>query len=145
MIDPVAVPFSYDYVRTPGFTAMVVHGVLRVDPDGLALEFRDRPVITDAPRARDHEIRSVVIPWSEIQSFSVRQPWLLKPRLVLRTRSLRALEGMPNATGSELMLLVARRDGALAREAAATVELAVAEHRLRQLEGGTPPPPALPS
>lgn len=140
MIDPVAVPFSYEYVRTPGFTAMVVHGVLRVDPDGLALEFRDRPVITDAARERDAQIRTVTIPWSEIQSLAVREPWLLKPQMVLRSRSLRALDGMPNVTGSELRLVVARGDRALAREAAATVELAIAEHRLRQLESGTPPP-----
>ena len=59
---------------------------------------------------------------------------------LLRTRSLRALDGIPNAQGTELLIPVARRDRMNARELAVNVELALAEARLAALESPSVPP-----
>lgn len=53
---------------------------------------------------------------------------------MLRTRTLRALDGVPNARGTELVIPIARGERMKARELAASVELALAEARLATLE-----------
>ena len=65
--------------------------------------------------------------------------------LVLRTRSLRALENVPSARGNELTLPVSRADRLAARELAASVELGLAEQRIAALDAPSTPsalPPA---
>lgn len=138
-MDPVAVSFSFDYLRQSDFSAMLVHGVLRTEPDGLVIEFREHQQITATSDAPDEPIRTLVIPWAEVQSVAVRKPWLRRPCIVLRTRSLRALDGLPEARGGEAVLPVARTDRGLAAELAAYTDAALAEHRLRALHAPDSP------
>ena len=72
----------------------------------------------------------------------LREPWprwLMGPRMVLRTRSLHALEALPDRDGSQAELPITRADRGLASELAAYVDVAVAEHRLRALDPPTSP------
>lgn len=141
-----AVPFVYTYHHPAGSTTIEVRGVLRVEPQGLAIEFRERPVLTKKTGVVDESIRSFVIPWSDVQSAEVRESfWLLRPRIVLRTRSLRALAGLPQVDGTEARLIVARSDRGLARELATQAEAAAADHRLRALDAPPLSPPAPPA
>jgi hypothetical protein len=138
-MDFVAVPFSYDYQRKPDYATMNVQGVLRAEAAGLVLEFRERVTMMSTGKTVDPSIRRLFIPWSEVQSAAVREPWLRRPRLVGRTRSLLALQGLPDVAGIEARLPVARADRMLAHEAAANIEHAIADHRLRQLQDPDPP------
>jgi hypothetical protein len=142
-MDSVAVPFSYDYMRSQDYTSIAVQGVLRTEHAGLVLEFQERLVVANSGKKVDTSVRRVVVPWSEVQSVAVIQPWLKRPRLVVRTRGLLALQGLPNVEGIEARLPVARADRGLAYEAAGNIEAAIAEHRLRRLEdaGSGPPLP----
>lgn len=134
-MEPIAVPFAYAYMRQPDYSSLMVEGVVRTEPDGLVIEFRERMQMASSRRKADESIRTLEIPWADVQSMSVREAWwLFRPRIVLRTRSLRALDGLPQARGSEATLPVARADRALARELAATVELALADRRIAALE-----------
>jgi hypothetical protein len=138
-MDLVAVPFSYDYQRKPDYAGVNVQGVLRTETAGLVLEFREGVNMMSTGKPVDASVRRLFIPWNEVQSARVREPWLLRPRLVVRTRSLLALQGLPNVQGVEARLPVARADRVLAHEAAANIEEAIADHRLRQLHDPYPP------
>ena len=137
-MDPVAVSFSFDSMRRPEFSGMRVDGVLRTEPDGLVLEFQERRQTTRRNAPADESIHTLVIPWADVQSVGVRKPWLRRPQVTVRTRSLRALEGLPGARGGEAVLPVARVDHGLASELSAYVDAALAEYRLRALDAPDP-------
>lgn len=145
-MEPVAVPFFYHYQRRPDYKAIIVQGVVRTETHGLVIEFRERPQLSIGHKVVDQSIRTISIPWDGLQGVALREPWprwLMGPRMVLRTRSLHALEPLPDRDGSQAELPIARADRGLASELAAYVDVAVAEHRLRALD---PPdsPRALP-
>jgi hypothetical protein len=143
-MEPLSVPFIHRS-WTETYEGMVtVHGVLRTEEDGLVLEYRSSENYFGAKPSREGEIRTVSIPWSEIQSIEYRRRFWVGGALVLRTRSLRALEGVPAARGTEVSLSVARADRLTARELAANVALALVERRWAAL-GEADTPPALPS
>lgn len=138
-MEPLSVPFTNRF-WTDTYEAMVtVRGVLRTEPDGLVLEFQ-RSEWDFASARKEGAIRSVHVPWSEVQSITFRRKLLAGGVLVLRTRSLRALEGVPAVQGSEVSLAVSRADRLSAREIAANVELALAEARIAALEYPAAPP-----
>jgi len=142
-MEPLSVPFTNRF-WTDTYEAMVtVRGVLRTEPDGLVLEFR-RSEWDFATERREGDIHTVHVPWGEIQSLGYRRRFLAGGTLVLRTRGLRALEGVPRAQGNEMSLAVARADRLTAREIAANVELALAEQRLYALDQPAALPPLPP-
>lgn len=127
------VPFN-NASWTDTYEALVnVRGVLRIEPDGLVVEYR-RTERDFASSAREGEIQSVHVPWAEVQSITFRRKFFVGGVLVLRTRSLRALEGVPSAKGNELSLTIARADRMTASQLAANVELALAEQHLAALD-----------
>lgn len=123
---------TYDALRT-------MRGVLRTEPEGIELEFS---VSENSYGQRPREtspIRTVTVPWRDIQSLVYRPRWFILGALVLRTRSLRTLEGVPGAQGNELTLGIARAERLPAREVAANVELILAGQRIEALDA--PPVP----
>lgn len=126
------------------YTSISVQGVVRTEHAGLVLESQERLVVARKGRQVDTSVRRVVVPWSEVQSVAIVQPWLKRPRLVVRTRGLLALQGLPDVEGIEARLPVARADRGLAQEAAGNIEAAIAELRLRRLEDAGPGPPLPP-
>ena len=129
---------SVPFIRrtwTDAYDAQItLRGVLRTEPDGLELEFRRSENTFGHRPAREDEIRTVAIPWADVQSLAYRRWMVFGGALMLRTRTLRALEGVPHAQGNEVTLPVARADRMAARELAATVELALAEQRIQALD-----------
>jgi hypothetical protein len=136
-METLAVPFTNRFWTDTYDATVTVRGVLRTEPDGLVLEFR-RSEFDYASARKEDAIQSVHLPWTEIQSLAYRKRFLLGGVLHLRTRTLRALEGVPRADGSEMSLAVARRDRMAARELAAEVELHLAEQRIAALESPAP-------
>jgi hypothetical protein len=134
-----SVPFTHRYWTEAYDSVITVRGVVRTEADGLALEFRRSEHSYGVKPSKQDEIRSVLIPWPEVQSITYRPRYLLLGALVLRTRTLRALDGVPNAQGTELLIPIARRERMNARELAVNVELALAEARLAALEAPTFP------
>lgn len=138
-----AVPFTQLSWTDAYEGTVAVHGVLRTERDGLVLEFRSTENYYGAKPKREGEIRTVAIPWREVQSVEYRRKFFFRGMLVLRTRSLRALEGVPGAVGSELTLPIARDDQPAARELAAEVGLDLMTRHWDELEEPATPP-ALP-
>jgi hypothetical protein len=121
---------------------VTVRGVLRTEEDGIVLEFR-RSETDFGTIASQDDIRTVHVPWAEVQSLEYRRRFSWRASLVLRTRSLRTLEDVPAVQGNEMSLSIARGDRLAARELAATVSLALAESRIAALDAPYAPP-ALP-
>jgi hypothetical protein len=133
-MEPLSVPFTHrSWIRS--YQAMLtVRGVLCTEPGGLVLEYSAVENYFEVKPTVETGIRTVAIPWTEIQSLTYRPRFFGWGSLVLRTRSLRALDGVPNARGSEVPLSISRADRLTARELAASVELALAERRLDALD-----------
>lgn len=132
------VPFTRRFFTETWERFVTVRGVLRTEEDGIVLEFR-RSETDFGTTASQDDIRTVHVPWTEIQSleFRPRFPW--RASLVLRTRSLRTLEDVPAVQGNEISLSIARGERLAARELAATVGLALADQRIAALEAPSTP------
>lgn len=137
-----SVPFTRRFFNETGERFITVRGVLRTEEDGIVLEFR-RSETDFGTMASHDDIRTVHVPWAEIQSLGYRLRFLWRAALVLRTRGLRTLGDVPGVRGSEMSLSIARGDRLAARELAATVELALADRRIAALDAPFSPP-ALP-
>lgn len=139
MIELLSVPFT-SRGWTDSYEAMIiVHGLLRSELEGLAFEFRRSEHSFGVKPTVDDPIRTIAIPWTEIQSLTYRRRFLGWGHLVLRTRSLRALDGIPSAQGNELVIPISRAERLSARELAANVELVLAERRIAALDAGSRP------
>lgn len=128
-----SVPFTKRFFTETWERFVTVRGVLRMDESGVQLEFR-RSETDFGTDVQHDEIQVVSLPWDEVVSLEFRRRFPLRRLLRLRTRSLRALDGVPGAQGTEVWLSVGRGDGMAARELASTVGLALAEQRLAALD-----------
>ena len=136
-----SVPFTNSRWTPAADGLITIRGVLATEPAGLMLEYTSTENYWGVKPTVNTPIRTVAIPWTEIQAITYRKRFLgWGGSLVLRTRSLRALDGVPNALGSEITLSIARADRLAARDLAATVEMALADRRLAALEAGDAPP-----
>lgn len=141
LMELLSVPFT-NTTWTPAYDGMItVRGVLATRADGLVLEYAFTENYWGVKPTVESGIRTVPVPWTEIQSL-VYRPRLFGwgGSLVLRTRSLRALDGVPTARGSEISFSIPRADRLEARELAVTVEMALADRRLAALESPSTPP-----
>lgn len=133
-----------NYIWTDSYDALkTVRGVLRTEPEGVELEFSVSENSYGRRPSETSAIRTVTIPWREIQSLVYRPRWFVLGALVLRTRSMRTLEGVPGAQGIEFTIGISRGERLPAREVAANVELTLAEQRIEAL-GAPSVPRSLP-
>jgi hypothetical protein len=138
-MEALSVPFA-NHTWTAAYDATItVRGVLATEPDGLVLEYASTENYWGIKPTVESGIRTVTIPWTEIQSILYRKRLMgWGGTLVLRTRTLRALDGMPTSRGSEVSLSIARADRLTARDLAATVEMTLADRRLAALDAAGP-------
>lgn len=133
-----SVPFTNTRWTDAYDGVITIRGVLATEADGLMLEYASNENYWGVKPLVNTPIRTLTIAWTEIQSLVYRTRfWGWQGTLVLRTRNLRALDGVPNAQGSEIPLTIARADRLAARDLAATVEMALADRRLAALEAGS--------
>jgi hypothetical protein len=145
-MEALSVPFTSSS-WTPAYDGQItVRGVLATEGDALVLEYTSTENYWGVKPTVESGIRTVTIPLSEVQSITYRKRlWEWGGSLVLRTRTLRALDGVPNARGSEISFSIPRADRLEARDLAATVEMALADRRLAALESPSTPPALPPS
>ena len=140
-MEQLSVPFTNSSWTPAADGLITVRGVLATEPDALVLEYTVTENYWGVKPTVERPIRTLPIPWSEIQSITYRKRLLgWGGTLVLRTRSLRALDGVPNTRGNEVSFAIARADRLEARDLAATVEMALADRRLAALEASSSPP-----
>jgi hypothetical protein len=77
-------------------------------------------------------IREVVVPFGEIISVTLKKNFL-QTRIVLLTRSLRTLQGVPGNKTGRLVLRIARRDQEGASQLVSALRLYLSEQTLQQL------------
>lgn len=134
-----SIPFTMRFFTETWERFVTVRGVLRMEEAGVELEFR-RTATDFGTIVEQDEIRTMSIPWEEIAALEFRRRFPLRRSLLLRTRTLRALDGVPGAKGTEVWLSIRRAERLAARELASSVELALAERRLAELESPAAPP-----
>src|SRR5690349_802318 len=128
MLDSVSLRFSNTNVYA-GFAA--AGGVVRTSPAGLVLEYQVKENLSGSGLLKSG-VKAVTIPYAEIQSVSVKKT-LVSTKLVVRTKTLSALEEVPFAQPGELELGIARKDRAEAERLVTAVQLQVTTHQLREL------------
>lgn len=134
-------------------TTEKIHGVLRLEADALVVQWSTARetqrvgMVIETERTLD-PVREARLPFAALGGASLARPlWRWPPLgtvLRLRAADLHAFSTLAGEAGlvlehpSELTLGIHRRDRALAREFAAALELALAEHALGALEGRAP-------
>jgi hypothetical protein len=123
LVLPFAIPHVYE-----GFAK--AEGLARLRRDGLVLEFEVQDAIVGMARSG---LKEVVIPLQEIDSVDVRQGWL-RTTLVVRVKSLRIVEEVPNSRQGRILLRVPFKERRAAERFAATLEGYMTEAALEQLD-----------
>ncbi|MCU0427623.1 MAG: hypothetical protein MUF71_18580 [Candidatus Kapabacteria bacterium] len=138
-----------DYSLFSGEYSAGSSGLMRFENGELVLEIvtaMNEYSLTNFRTSRG-DVTTRTIPLSMIQSIETKR-WKPKsntgdwkhfwnPKLIITTRSLKALEFIPTAQGNTLILTLETRGLANARAFAAQVTALLAEHRLRQIESGS--------
>ena len=156
ILDLDAIPFFLDkdatdddYSMFHGEYSSGSSGVMRFESDALVLEFvtsLSEYSMTSFKQSRSN-VQTRTIPLYLIQSIEAKR-WKLNkkmgdwkhvwnPKLIITTRSLKALEGIPTAKGNTLVLTLEVRGLTNARAFAAQANALLAEERLRLIESGT--------
>ena len=125
--NPVSVPFEIANVY--GGLAEC-HGLIRAVEDGLQLEFQAKDGIFGVLKSG---VKNTLFAWQDLTGLECRLGWF-RVRLILTTRSLSVLEGVPGAENCRLDLNVARKDRAVAKSLATAVSLRLLEHDISRLD-----------
>ncbi|MBL7991653.1 MAG: hypothetical protein JNN25_09470 [Candidatus Kapabacteria bacterium] len=137
-----------DYSLFGGEFSSGSSGVMRFEDNALVLEFVTAIIeysITSVKQSRT-DVQTRVIPLHLIQSIECKR-WKFRnntgawkhvwnPKMIITTKSLKALEGIPSARGHELMLTLEVRGFQASRAFAAQVTALLADERLRHIEAG---------
>ncbi len=155
ILDLDAIPFfldkdvtNDDYSLFKGAYSSGSSGIMRFEDDALVLEFVtdiSEYSMTSFKQSRtDIQVRT--IPVHLIQSIECKRwkfrnntgDWkhIWNPKLLITTKSLKVLEGIPTARGNELMLTLELRGFQTARAFAAQTMALVAENRMQRIEAG---------
>jgi hypothetical protein len=105
-----SVPFTIQY---GGF--MECHGLVRGEGDCLVVEYQSQDRVCGLFRRR---ARSVRVPLADLEAVELRRDgWFgRRKQLVIRAKSMLALESVPGSRQAELALDIARRDQAAAEQ-----------------------------
>lgn len=137
-----------DYSLFSGEFSSGSSGIMRFEENALVLEFVtaiSEYSITSFKQSRS-DVQTRIIPLHLIQSIECKR-WKMRnntgdwkhiwnPKMVITTKSLKVLEGIPSARGNELMLTLETRGLQNARAFAAQIVAILAESRLQQIEAG---------
>lgn len=153
ILDLDAIPFFLDkdvtdddYSLFSGEFSSGSSGIMRFENNELVLEFvtaKSEYSITSFKQSRS-DVQTRTIPLHLIQSIECKR-WKMRnntgdwkhiwnPKMVITTKSLKVLEGIPSARGNELMLTLEVRGLQSARAFAAQVTTLLAEERLQRIE-----------
>lgn len=128
-----SVPFFRTRYGESYMSVTKTRGIVRCDDDAIVIEFRATTTRYDTFASEQAGVESLTVPLDAVEALEAKGG-IFGARLVLRTRSLRALEPLPDADGNEYVLRIPWRERGRARELAVTVSLQLASRELRQLE-----------
>jgi hypothetical protein len=155
ILDLDAIPFFLDkdatdddYSLFSGEYSSGSSGIMRFEDHALVLEFVtaiSEYSITSFKQSRS-DVQTRIIPLHLIQSIECKRwkfrnntgDWkhIWNPKMIITTKSLKALEGIPSARGHELMLTLEVHGLQTARAFAAQAMALLAEERLQRIEAG---------
>lgn len=150
----VSVPFEVETTGMAGSGVLITraHGVLRLEPTELVLEFvlhnsdlseftGVKVIIDTGGRSTasggESDLRTVRIPLDALVDLKLKGRWLLTPKLHLEVNRVGLLADVPWAHGARCAFTVRRADRERARSLAVDMQLRLADARLRELEGST--------
>jgi hypothetical protein len=156
ILDLDAIPFfldkdvtNDDYSLFKGAYSSGSSGIMRFEENALVLEFvtdMSEYSMTSFKQSRS-DIQTRIIPLHLIQSIECKR-WKFRnntgdwkhvwnPKMIITTKSLKVLEGIPSANGNELMLTLEVRGLQTARAFAAQATTLLVEERLQRIESGS--------
>lgn len=126
--EPVSLPFSIKKVHN-GFSRM--EGIAKASETGLSLEYEIKVLgLLRLP------VKEFTVPLSQIESIALKKNWFTT-RVVIRTRSLRALNGFPSSQPAQVILSVSRSGRKTAERTVSLLTLYLSDHLLKcVLNGG---------
>jgi hypothetical protein len=114
------------------YTATEINGLIGMDEDGLALQFREKTqaYAISSSEPKESEVRVVHIPLGALRRVELRSGWF-RIRLVLFAADLRAFEPFQSwLKGTELTLAIPRAERAAAADLVSSIELALSNRLL---------------
>jgi hypothetical protein len=117
---------------TFAYTVTEVNGLVGLEEDGLALQYREKVTQTAmSVRATESEVRTAHIPLAALRRAGLRGRWF-GVRLVLAAADLRAFEPFRAwlTANGELALTIPRAERAAAADLASSIELALSTRLL---------------
>lgn len=123
-------------------TTETVNGLLILKKDRLVIQWRRARTTSHMGGLESRvdkefdDVQEIVVPLEKVAGAQVRKTWWGAPRLSLTASDLRAFEALAGESGmraghpAELTLGVRRKDRLNAREFAAELSLAIAQHQL---------------
>jgi len=130
-IDNIKVPFSKDLY---GGLAKAT-GFIGLSKEGLALEFEIGEAIFDSKLVTT-DVKYRVIPFREIDDINLKKG-LFFTTLTIRTKSLKALSGIPGSHQAEVKFRIPRKSRNIASEFVSCAVLKISEQEIKKLEDQT--------
>ncbi|HEX5107421.1 MAG TPA: hypothetical protein VFV95_03205 [Vicinamibacterales bacterium] len=125
-MEPQSLPFSIPKLYEGFATA---HGIARMTPAGLTLEFEVKDGIVGMIKSG---VREVQIAIDDLHQLELRKGWL-RTRLFIRTRRMTAVNRIPGNRAGMIELRVARQDRQIAESLVSLVMLRLSERELEKL------------
>ncbi len=122
LAEPITVAFSIKKVHQ-GLSRL--EGIAKVSEMGLAFEYEIETL--GLLRSR---VKELSVPLPEIESIRLKKNWFTT-RLIVRTKSLRALRGIPGSKQGHVILRVHRFDRKKAEQLVSMLMLYVSEYALK--------------
>ncbi len=118
------VPFSIDgnFAETDG--------ILRLDQNGLHLEFQGRDEVIGLFKTG---VKTIHLDLRKVKSLEFKKGWFTR-KLILRTTDMQSIGSLPGAKSGMVKLGIARADAADAADLASAVGLELSELRLKKWE-----------
>lgn len=135
-MDRVAVPFKLERFLLNEQAAVTLRGVIRLEADAIVIEYRETTMSLKTLEDESGEVHEARVFLEDVANVELARNWVGSGKLIIRTRTLAALEGVPGAAGNECVLPVRRRDRTSARELAVATSLALSGLELKRIEDG---------
>ncbi|MCC5942171.1 MAG: hypothetical protein JJU37_11580 [Balneolaceae bacterium] len=121
------IPFTVTHLEN-GYTRE--HGLLHLLKETIRIEFEQ---IDPATGLAKSGIREIELSFDEIETLAIHKGWF-SAQVIVETKSLKTLEGMPGAQQGRCVLKVKRSDTKAAERTISSARVRLSEFRLKYLD-----------
>jgi hypothetical protein len=107
----------------------VTHGIVQTSEAGLVIEYETKDAVVGVVKSG---IKQVCIPDDQLASVALKAGWFTT-RLLIKTKGMAALSGVPGNEAGQVVLRVARKDRKAAAELVSALLLHLSERQLASL------------